>query len=263
MSEFDTPDDSVREFIGMPAPPLFLNMPKMPALLEAFAIAQGQYAAVVRSKLVVQKLKNKQTGEYTGGSIKFMYAELETILDATRPYLSALGLSFSQPLTTEPSGRTWVNSILAHKDGAMIISRMIVPEARGMTEFGGNVTYIRRYAAGPALGVSSEDDADNKEERDEDEGGFGRETDTYTPQRAVPARRSASAPAKTAAAKSIDGHINAGQVKFLQGKLKALKLADGDAQALFERMGIDGFSEAMDLATFAKVQTELDRLRDA
>lgn len=271
--DLNQPIDTMRELMAQPAPPLFINFDKLPALLDAFAFAQAEYAPVVRNRLVVQKLKDRETNRYTGQEIRFLYAELETILDATRPFLSKHGLSFSQPLTTEVSGRTWINSILAHKDGGMIITRVIVPEAKSMKDFAGNITYFRRYAAGPALGVSSEDDADNGGDGGDGDGGDGGgrgeddETDqrigaTSKPERAVPQRRT-SAPTKTAAAgKSIEGHINAGQVKFLQGKLKALKLSDVDAQALFERMGIDGFSEAMDLATFAKVQTELDRLRD-
>lgn len=265
----DQPVDTMRELMSLPAPPLFINFDKIPALFEAFALAQVEYAPVVRNRLVVQKLKDKETGRYTGQEIKFMYAELETILDATRPFLSKHGLSFSQPLTTEVNGKTWINSILAHKDGGMVITRVIVPDAKTMKDFAGNITYFRRYAAGPALNVSAEDDSDNNGDggghgdddgRGDDDQRFGGGGEPQKATRAVPQRKAgaaASAPAKT-----IEGHINAGQVKFLQGKLKALKLSDVDAQALFERMGIDGFSEAMDLATFAKVQTELDRLRD-
>lgn len=262
-------DETDSPFVPEPAPQLpalFHNPAKLPALLAAFALAQAEYLPVVRNRLVVQKLKNKQTGEYTGGTIKFMYAELETILDATRPFLAKHGLTFSQPLSTEPDG-TWINSILAHKDGGMIISRMLLPKSNSMTEFGGVITYIRRYAAGPALGVSGEDDADNKDERDEDDGNGGEHGDTSSarPARAVPARKSAAAPDKTAPAKKAPavGTINEGQVKFLNNKLTALKLSNDDAMAYLQRMDIQGHSTDITLEQFAKLTHELDRLRDA
>lgn len=259
-------DDAPFDPPAAPAlPPMFHNAHALPQLFAAFAQAQAEYLPVVRNKLVVQKLKNKATGDYTGGTIKFLYAELETILDATRPFLAKHGMTFSQPLSTEPDG-TWINSVLTHKDGGMIISRMMLPKSNTMTEFGGVITYIRRYAAGPALGVSGEDDADNKDERDNDDGGRGGDFDQATsatrPARATPARRSASgAPAKQVA-QSNTGTINAGQVKFLQAKLKALALNDVQAQEFYERMNLDGFTEAITLEQFAQLTHELDRMRD-
>lgn len=243
-------------------PPMFHNAHVLPALLDAFALAQAEYAPVVRDKLVVQKLRDKDTGAYTNQTIKFLYAELKSILDATRPALTKHGLSFSQPLTTEEGNVCWINSILAHKDGAMIITRMIVPEAKTMPNFGGNITYIRRYAAGPALGVSAEDDADDHGNDDDDGGdgdgaGFSREP-VREPVRAVPARKSAVA----AGSKTVP-NLTPGQVANLQKKLAALKLSDIDAQAFFERMKIDGLSTALTLDQFPILTKELDRMRDA
>jgi hypothetical protein len=141
-------------------PAMFLNPAQIPALFADLALAQAEYTTIVRDKLVVQKLKNKSTGEYTGGTIKFMYADLASILAATVPALAKHGLSFFQPLEHGEGDVVWLNSILAHKDGGMLVSRMQIPGAADLKLFGGNITYLRRYAAGPMLGVSSEDDAD-------------------------------------------------------------------------------------------------------
>lgn len=244
-------------------PPMFHNVHALPALLEAFALAQGEYTPVVRDKLVVQKLRDKNTHQLTGATIKFLYAELKSILDATRPALTKHGLTFSQPLTTEEGNVCWINSILSHKDGAMIITRMIVPEAKSMPDFGGNITYIRRYAAGPALGVSAEDDADERPPGDDDEEfpPFRRDQEEDPqgkPARSVPARKSA-----TTAGSKTGPNLTDGQVANLKKKLAALKLPDTDAQAFFERMNIDGISTALTLDQFPVLTKELDRMRDA
>ena len=139
---------------------------KLPALFAALALAQAEYKPIIRDCLVVQKLKNKQTGEYTGASIKFLYADLAQILEKTIPALAKNGLSFLQPIETAEDNAIWVVSILAHQDGAAIISKNLVPQAKDMKDLGGNITYLRRYAAGPALGVSAEDDADDDEDRE-------------------------------------------------------------------------------------------------
>lgn len=173
-----------------PLPQMFYNVEQLPALFAALAAAQAEYAPVVRDKLVVQKLKNKATGEYTGGTIKFLYAELVSILDATRPALSKNGLTFLQPLDADADGKWFVNSILAHANGAMIICRTEVWPAADQKQFGGNITYVRRYTAGPMLGVSAEDDAD---ENGEPAGDGWEQAPQESQRRAAPARKTEQA----------------------------------------------------------------------
>lgn len=240
---------------------MFHSLANLPALFEAFAQAQAEYLPVIRDRLVVQKLKDKQTGSYTGREIKFLYADLAAILAATRPALSKHGLAFMQPIETADDGTAWVVSVLAHKLGGMVTSRMMIAPAKDQKEFGGNVTYARRFAAGPLLSVSAEDDAEENGE------GVDRDGDDWPPAqpersaRPTPARK--SAPSKPASADAMAGTINAGQVKFLQNKLKALKLTDAAAQEFYERMQVDGFTEEITLEKFAQLTHELDRMRDA
>lgn len=259
-------DQTDDPFVPAPAPTMFLNPEKLPALFDALSQAQGEYLPVVRDKKVVQKLRDKETRALTGVVIEFFYAELAQILDATRAALAKYGLSFMQPLETREDGAIIVVSILAHKEGGMLISRMTVPAAKNMTEMGGFITYIRRYAAGPILSVSSEDDADRSRGDTDDDGsgsgefGGGQEREPYQrPARAVPARKSAAKPSAIQQA----GTINPGQVKFLNSKLAALKLSNDEAMAFFERVDIQGFSTDITLEKFAELTHELDRLRDA
>lgn len=250
-------------------PAYFHNVDKLPALFDALAAAQAEYAPIVRDKKVVQKLRDKETRQYTGQEIVFFYAELAQILSATVPALSKHGLTFTQPLETLGEGQVWLNSILAHKDGGMLISRMPIPGGSDIKDFGKNITYLRRYAAGPILGVSSEDDADQDGGgTDDDGGGYGGGYSNPPPApapRAAPARRSAAAApaASKPAGKPADGTILPNQVKFLEQKLKALKLDEQALAGFWERMEITTFDTTITLDRFTKLQHELDRLRDA
>lgn len=252
-------------------PSFFHNTDKLPALFEALAGAQAEYLPVVRDKEVVQRLKNKETGAETGKTITFKYAELAQILSATTPALSKHGLTFTQPIETrEHDGALIVVSILGHKDGAMVVSRMQVPAANSMTQMGGFISYIRRYAAGPILGVSAEDDADNHGGDGGDDTGSEEFQRGYsnaeqgggrTSQAAPAAKR--AAPARKSASAATAGNIVPNQVKFLEQKLGALKLTK-DAQAdFFTRMELEKFDTNITLVRFAELQKELDRMRDA
>lgn len=236
----------------------FHNVEKLPALFAALAKAQAAYAPIARDKEVRQKLKNKNTGEYTGAEIVFFYAELSSILAAVTPALSANGLAFIQPLDQEsPDGSTWIVNILAHAEGGMIVTRVQVPGAQDIKGFGSNITYLRRYSAGPMLGVSSEDDADNHD-RDDEPPARG-----YTnPPPAQPRSRSqAPAPKAPPVGKSAEtvGVINAGQVKYLQGKVKALEMDDAMVAAMLGRHGASALDTKLTLAQFTAIKAELDK----
>lgn len=136
------------------------------SLFAALALAQKAFKPIVRSKTVrVQSSK----GNYT-----FDYAPLESVLDATRDALADNGLCLFQPLGHEESGELSLTTVLAHKDGGRIVSRMFLPQTavqRGdggqsferqktAQEIGSAITYMRRYMAQSVLGVNAEEDDD-------------------------------------------------------------------------------------------------------
>lgn len=246
-------------------PTMFYNTDKLPALFAALSAAQGAYKTVVRDKLVVQRLKNKDTGAFTGGTIEFKYAELAQILDATRDALAANGLTFLQPVD-EQAGIITIHSILAHKDGGMVIGRLPVT-GTDMKNFGGNITFLRRYAAGPILGVASEDDADEDGQPAEGRGSFGDAPRGYTnpaPARAAPkpaaakakapaaqAPAPAPAPAQAPAAPEDDGQgqlpvdepqangpsVSEGQAKWIANKIEAAGWSPDEANKFLAKYG--------------------------
>lgn len=268
MNDTDTPfDDSA---VPSTLPTYFYNHDKLPALFAALAEAQGKFLPIVRDKLVEQKLKDRESGNFNGKTITFWYADLASILAATvLPGLSPNGLTFIQPLTFD-GNVTWLHSILAHKDGGMIICSVQVPGGSDIKVFGQNITYLRRYTAGPMLGVSAEDDADEDGNPKGEGGDEGAPQDwppktaqrAAPPARTTPARKSAAAPpASTVPVKP--GTINAGQVKYLMGKIKALNMDLGMQQAMCERLDIPGINTDLTIEQFNAVSTELDRARDA
>lgn len=255
----DTPMVMRSAPIDNPAFPFFVyNAHKLPALLEAFSQAQGGYAKIIRDKLVVQRLKDKDSGSYSGREIKFLYAELSSILDAVIPSLSKYGLSFSQPVHQDATG-TNLLTILAHKEGCVMITKLSLAGGE-MKAFGGEITYIRRYMAGPALGVSAEDDAeDNGRGNDDDgEGGGGgnyggredREPERIT--RSQPVRRSASAP-------TTAGGINAGELANLNKKIQAANLTPEQVHELLAAIKVPAIGMSMTKEEWTAVKHAVEK----
>lgn len=249
--------------VSNPEFPFFVyNAHRLPELLAAFSEAQGSYAKIVRDKEVVQRLKDRDSGNYDGREIRFKYAELSSILDAVIPSLSKFGLSFSQPIQQTEEG-TYLLTMLAHKAGCVMIARIKLAGGE-MKAFGAEITYIRRYMAGPMLGVSAEDDSDEDGRgADDGDGGHYGGADT-APRRATPAPRRAperkSAGTEQASAGGKAEGISAGQLANLRSKIAALSL-DKDAEAaMLTRLEVPAIDSAMSLENWKKVRAELDRM---
>lgn len=96
------------------------------------------------------------------------YADLATIISAIKEPLSKNGLSYIQLVNTEKDG-TWVDTILMHRSGQSLKSRMkirpgyynkdgVFIQKEDMQAIGSAITYARRYALQAIVGLSSEDD---------------------------------------------------------------------------------------------------------
>lgn len=130
------------------------------ALFEALAQAQAEFQPIIKNK-TAKVISDK-------GSYTFDYADLGTVIDATRPSLTAHGLAFIQPQFQTADGLI-VRSILAGH-GARLEADVFVPGwttnkdgvevRRKLQERNGEVTYVRRYQTSGMLGVFSEDDDD-------------------------------------------------------------------------------------------------------
>ena len=122
----------------------------MSPLWAALAKAQGEFEPIL--SLQTARIQMTKGGEYS-----FTYADLEEIIKKTRPALSAQGIGFTQLIVGGPESGVTLLTILFHESGAAIESELDLPSSDDIKEFGGYVTYVRRYVLAPLLGVASQE----------------------------------------------------------------------------------------------------------
>lgn len=121
-------------------------------IAAALARAQGQFPDIPKDKTAEVTMKS-------GGKYTYSYADLAAIIKATRPALSANGLSVTQ-LMHEGVENRYLVTILAHASGQWYRSDTIIPSNLGPQELGSYLTYMRRYNYCGITGVAAEDDDD-------------------------------------------------------------------------------------------------------
>jgi hypothetical protein len=119
-----------------------------PNLNKALSIAQGKFSPLhynSKAKVVMK----------SGGSYEFQYADLNAVLDSTRPALIENGLSWS----TRCDGNL-IHVDLRHESGEMITSSLPIRIPDRPQELGSLLTYYKRYLICGLLGLSAEEDDD-------------------------------------------------------------------------------------------------------
>ena len=93
-----------------------------------------------------------------GGQYQYTYADLGDVLTHVRPALAKHGLAVTQEVITSPDS-VEVMTTLLHKSGEYLAFAPLVLPAGGTPQnFGGVITYARRYSVLAALGIASEAD---------------------------------------------------------------------------------------------------------
>lgn len=93
---------------------------------------------------------------------KSKYADLSSVWDACRDYLSDNGLSVIQLPQTKEEG-LYLTSILGHSSGQWIKSDVFIPLAKNDPQsIGSALTYFRRYSLSAIVGIAPEDDDGEK-----------------------------------------------------------------------------------------------------
>lgn len=95
---------------------------------------------------------------------KSKYADLPAVIDAVRPLLAANGLSISQMMDYDESGKTYLVTMLMHSSGQWLRGWYpINPTKNDPQGVGSAVTYARRYSLSGMVGIASigEDDDGN------------------------------------------------------------------------------------------------------
>ena len=114
--------------------------------------------------------KTKQVGV---GSYGYSYLPLEQMLSLVTPVLLKHGLCISQGFSCSPTGETLIITRLIHKSGGMIKSELPIflserdmanPKKNQTHNWGGAVTYQRRYSIKLILGLETDMDFNMEEE---------------------------------------------------------------------------------------------------
>ena len=95
---------------------------------------------------------------------KSRYADLKSIVDASRPALAKNGLSVIQQILVTHDGQSILNTILGHSSGEYITTRMrIIPPKNDIQSMSSYTTYLKRLAYASIVGVVTGDEDDDGE----------------------------------------------------------------------------------------------------
>lgn len=134
-------------------------------LVEALALAQGEFPIIPRDRTVTVTPRKRQDG-YQPPSYSFSYAPLDTILGCVRPALSKHGLSLVQGIVAEGDAE-FLRTQLFHKSGEWISNDQPLFEGSGDNKsqaYAAGLTYARRYGVTTLLCVAADEDDDGNSE---------------------------------------------------------------------------------------------------
>lgn len=120
--------------------------------------------ALAKAQSEFPEIKKDKDGQE--GNRKYKYANLHSILKAVTPILTANGFALVQTLEEKESGMLVLVTVLWHESGEKITSSVRLPDPSTIKakEFGGFITYFRRYAIAPILGIEADEDLDSDTE---------------------------------------------------------------------------------------------------
>jgi hypothetical protein len=135
--------------------------PVVPTLPDTSGITSSENIAELATALAVAQGEFKPVGKNAvNPHFKSKYADLASIVDASREALSRNGLALIQaPAFVD--GRVVVISRIIHKSGQWIESRISMKAGQDTPQaIGSVITYGRRYGLSAILGICADDDDD-------------------------------------------------------------------------------------------------------
>jgi len=125
---------------------------------SAFASAWGNIQTPKHNSKVNVKMKS-------GGSYDFEYTDLTGIFEAIKAMFKEYGLAIMQNgYTKQIEGKNFacVETTLLHSSGEWVKSdTLMFPAATSMQDFGGQITYMKRYSLSAMIGLSTDKDDDS------------------------------------------------------------------------------------------------------
>jgi len=118
------------------------------------------YAALAKAQGEMESASMDSSNPY----FKSSYADLNSVIKASRPALTKNGLAVMQRTDTNGDAKMYLYTRLCHASGQWIESKMpINPPKSDIQSIGSYISYLRRYSYISLVGVSSESDDDDGE----------------------------------------------------------------------------------------------------
>jgi hypothetical protein len=159
-------------------------------LYGAMAAAQAELVNPDSNKVADVELKS-------GGSYTFKFANLAAGLAVVRPVFGRHGLMLTQ-VPTRAGGATFLVTRIGHKSGQWMQSVLPLPALGGrMQEWGGALTFMRRYVVFSMVGIAADTDDDDANAWDNNRATIndaGARRDDSPPPRQARARQQQQAP---------------------------------------------------------------------
>jgi hypothetical protein len=199
-----------------------ITSPTIGAIAAALAAAQGEIRNPAKDKTA--KIASAK-GQYS-----YTYADFATSLDAIRPILAKHKLAIVQaPFMRE--NFVMLESRIIHESGEWLGNEYPVGMVADHRTMGSSLSYARRYALFPLLGVQGEDD---------DDGQADQERPRYEP------RQSPATAGTTSMAPDIETLADTYVRKFNEAKdAEAFEGEVSKARAAWSRINADGRSKVL------------------
>jgi long-subunit acyl-CoA synthetase (AMP-forming) len=118
------------------------------------------FAALAKAQFDMEIAKTDSANPY----FKSSYADLASIVKASRPFLAKNGLAVIQRIVTNDRGALYMHTRLCHASGQWMESRMpINPIKTDIQSLGSHITYLKRYTYAAIVGVVASGDDDDGE----------------------------------------------------------------------------------------------------
>lgn len=118
------------------------------------------FEALSKAQLEMDVARNDSVNPF----FKSNYADLASVVKASRPFLAKQGLSVIQRILPNEKGYLYLFTRLCHASGQWMESRMMInPPKPDIQTLGSYITYLKRYCYSAIVGVVTSDEDDDGE----------------------------------------------------------------------------------------------------
>lgn len=187
----------------------------------------------------------KKTAAVKYGATNFQYVPLDDMLAEVKKNPN---FAFMQPLGMGESGEPYIQCLLIHKSGEVIMSdpyRLVVKQGAKKQEEGAEITYSRRYSMASFFGIASDEDVDGQSEQEYRKGDTKRPAPRKKMSEAMSAKLNESVMAYSGLTSKTTKEIMA-EIKAKTGKAPAqMDDADGETVLSYLREASDKYIESL------------------